>query len=196
MSMTTSLQTIVEHWAVERDLRMRVIRRRDQIGSHLGDEAQKYFEWECENSQPIVIGKINQLPEAQVERIMRMSREFEPKMCYRNAALVSMMAGFDYVEGYATNGILTYGHAWNAAGDIHFDVTDEIVLGGESKSFPTDPTYLQIVRVPTKTFTPLLLKTGVYGEAKATLFAQNVLGLKTKKAIKAFLKHFWIHMES
>lgn len=195
--MTTATQsTILDHWFTEQDLRRRITRRRNQISDMLGEQAKLFFEWEDDNCQPVVISPISQIPPEHADIIRRIKSDFKPKMCYNNATTVSTVIGCDYVEGYATNGILTYAHAWNAIGDINFDVTDELVLNGAQSPYPADPNYMQIVRVSNRDTLRLVLKTGTYGDVKGTMFAETVLKLKSKKAIKQFLNNYWVHIES
>jgi hypothetical protein len=170
----------------------RIAKRAKQIGRGLGTEAKRYLEWENAQKQQVHIESMGDELKAKLCDV-----ELAFKQCYMNAMNTSLVTGCDYIEGYATNGIIVYGHAWNAVGNHHFDATEELLLASRHANckLEVNPNYVQIVRLSCTQVTKLTLKMGVYG-IKAAYYAQNVLGLEKKGELKKFAQQYWTNLES
>ena len=87
----------------------------------------------------------------------------EPRMCYRNAHLLTALFPdrVQYIEGYVAifNGGWGIEHAWNKVGDVYVDVTFEMALNED----PTKELYMALGTYNLATITEVTSETGYYG---------------------------------
>lgn len=136
-----------------------------------------FYVWQYKQARlvEVVSYKADKRVRAVVEQFLR---RFTPKIkcCYETAAKCALETpGVDYIEGMAAS-VIPVGHAWNAIGDRHFDLTEEIALADYQKSGFSLTDYHQVIRLDRDAVVAAILKHRIYGAWAGEIFMEGYDG--------------------
>lgn len=143
-------------------------------------KAVDFWRWQREVAEQVLIGSYTAIGDGDREEQLRLYIETTPpqiKACYETAVRVSMLTGCDYVEGWAC-GFIPVQHAWNAVGDHHFDLTDEVALAGLDDHPGLDSHYIKVLRLTPKEVACWMMRTRQSGDFMTPYWVETVLGEK------------------
>jgi len=139
----------------------------------LNDRQKAFFAWQAERARSVEIRPYAANPE--VERVVnRFLARFTPQLkgCYETAARCAIdCPEVAYVEGM-TASLIPIGHAWNAVGDFHFDLTAEIALAGIGHNDLTD--YVQVIRLNHEETCRTAVESRFYGEWVGRIYGREL----------------------
>lgn len=123
---------------------------------------QPYYKQQLEDLKPIKLSKLSDVFTNEIiKSIIKDTIQPEPKMCYRNATLLTQWFPdlVQYCEGYIEVQGVVLEHAFNKVGDHYVDITAEIALEED----PTNKTYGLLASYSWNEIERQMFATEVYG---------------------------------
>lgn len=132
---------------------------------------RKFYDYMLANAKDVKLVPLSEIFSRRDIKMIKAYVQPEPKMCYRNAHLLTnIIPDLLYVEGRITCcGEFGIDHAWNRIGDKYIDITMELAL----KRKVSDEEYLSLGEYKRETITRITSKTEFYGNIQRELFIEE-----------------------